>query len=158
MAIYLDGQKIAGFGGRQGQRGPQGPVGEPGPQGERGEQGPVGPQGDTGPVGPQGEPGPKGEKGDSGGVPPGGGTGQVLSKKTAGDYDTEWIDPPEGGVASFKGRAGAVVPQAGDYTAEMVGARPETWTPTAADVGAVTEEQMTAAIQAAVLDSWEGAY
>lgn len=144
MAIYLDGQKIAGFGGRQGQRGPQGPVGEPGPQGERGEQGPVGPQGEAGPIGPRGEPGPKGEKGDSGGVPPGGGAGQVLSKKTAGDYDTEWIDPPEGGVASFHGRAGAVVPQAGDYTAEMV--------------GAVTAEQLNAAIQAAVLDSWEGSY
>lgn len=144
MAIYLDGQKIAGFGGRQGPRGPQGPTGEPGPQGARGEPGPTGPQGEAGPAGPRGEPGPKGEKGDSGGVPPGGGAGQVLSKKTAGDYDTEWIDPPEGGVASFHGRAGAVVPQAGDYTAEMV--------------GAVTAEQLNAAIQAAVLDSWEGSY
>lgn len=41
------------------------------------------------------------------------------------------------GVASFKGRTGAVVPQAGDYTAAQVGARPNTWTPTAAQVGAV---------------------
>ena len=61
------------------------------------------------------------------GLPPGGAAGQLLSKKTAGDYDTEWIDPPEGGgsagVASFNGR--------------MVGARPDTWTPTAGDVGAV---------------------
>lgn len=163
MGLYLDGVKIAGFGGRQGPRGPQGPVGETGPQGERGEPGPIGPQGETGPAGPRGEPGPKGDKGDSGGVPPGGGAGQLLSKKTAGDYDTEWIDPPEGGggtagVASFNGRAGAVVPQAGDYTAVMVGARPDTWTPTAGDIGAVTETQMTAAIQAAVLDSWEGSY
>ena len=78
------------------------------------------------------------------GLPPGGAAGQLLSKKTAGDYDTEWIDPPEGGVASFHGRAGAVVPQAGDYTAEMV--------------GAVTAEQVAAAIRAAVLDSWEGSY
>ena len=92
------------------------------------------------------------------GLPPGGAAGQLLSKKTAGDYDTEWIDPPEGGVASFNGRAGEVVPQAGDYTAAMVGARPDTWTPTAGDIGAVTETQMTAAIQAAVLDSWEGTY
>lgn len=75
------------------------------------------------------------------GLPPGGAAGQLLSKKTAGDYDTEWIDPPEGGgtagVASFNGRAGAVAPQAGDYTAAMVGARADTWTPTAGDVGAV---------------------
>lgn len=42
------------------------------------------------------------------------------------------------GVASFNGRAGAVTPQAGDYTAAMVGARPDTWTPSAADVGAVS--------------------
>ena len=41
------------------------------------------------------------------------------------------------GVTSFKGRTGAVTPQAGDYTADMVGARPDTWTPTADDVGAV---------------------
>ena len=66
------------------------------------------------------------------------------------------------GVVSFKGRVGAVVPQAGDYTAAQVGAvptsrtvngkalssnitlsasdvgaRPSSWTPTAADVGAV---------------------
>lgn len=41
------------------------------------------------------------------------------------------------GVSSFNGRAGAVTPQGGDYTAAMVGARPDTWTPTAAEVGAV---------------------
>ncbi len=41
------------------------------------------------------------------------------------------------GVSSFNGRFGAVVPATGDYTAIMVGARPDTWTPTAADVGAV---------------------
>lgn len=42
-----------------------------------------------------------------------------------------------GGVTSFNGREGEVVPQEGDYTAQMVGARPSDWTPTAADVGAV---------------------
>nr|WP_325301893.1 hypothetical protein [uncultured Dysosmobacter sp.] len=42
-----------------------------------------------------------------------------------------------GGVTSFNGRAGVVTPQKGDYTAEMVGARPDTWTPGAADVNAV---------------------
>lgn len=45
--------------------------------------------------------------------------------------------PQAAGVTSFNGRTGAVTPQTGDYTAEMVGARPSTWTPTAADVGAV---------------------
>ena len=39
------------------------------------------------------------------------------------------------GVTSFKGRSGAVEPQAGDYTAEQVGARPNNWVPTAADIG-----------------------
>lgn len=48
------------------------------------------------------------------------------------------------GVTSFKGRTGAVVPQNGDYTAEMV--------------GAATMAQVTAAIQSAILDSWEGTY
>ena len=41
-----------------------------------------------------------------------------------------------GGVTSFNGRSGAVIPQTGDYTADMVGARPNTWTPSAEDVGA----------------------
>lgn len=40
-----------------------------------------------------------------------------------------------GAVTSVFGRAGAVVAQAGDYTAEMVGARPDTWLPTAAQIG-----------------------
>ena len=48
------------------------------------------------------------------------------------------------GVVSFKGRTGAVVPQAGDYTA--------------AQVGAATMEQVNSAIQSAVLSSWEGTY
>ena len=45
--------------------------------------------------------------------------------------------PQAAGVTSFNGRTGAVTPQSGDYTAEMVRARPSTWTPTASDVGAV---------------------
>lgn len=44
---------------------------------------------------------------------------------------------PDTGVTSFNGRSGAVKPQSGDYTAAQVGARPGTWMPTAADVGAV---------------------
>ena len=41
------------------------------------------------------------------------------------------------GVTSFNGRTGAVVPAEGDYTADQVGARPNTWTPSADDVGAL---------------------
>ena len=72
--------------------------------------------------------------------------------------------PGVAGVSSFRGRTGAVVPLAGDYTPAMVGAvpttrtvngkaltaditltasdigaRPDTWTPTAADVGALPD-------------------
>ena len=67
-------------------------------------------------------------------LPAGGTDGQILTKTTDG---VAWEDAPEGGVISFKGRTGAVTPQEGDYTADMVGARPDTWTPSAADVGAV---------------------
>lgn len=41
-----------------------------------------------------------------------------------------------GGVSSFNGRSGAIVPETGDYTAKQVGARPENWMPTAEQVGA----------------------
>ena len=67
-------------------------------------------------------------------LPSGGTDGQVLTKTTDG---VAWEDAPDTGVTSFKGRTGAVTPQEGDYTADMVGARPDTWTPSAADVGAV---------------------
>ena len=67
-------------------------------------------------------------------LPAGGTDGQILTKTTDG---VAWEDAPEAGVTSFKGRTGAVTPQEGDYTADMVGARPDTWTPSAADVGAV---------------------
>lgn len=110
--------------GPQGEPGPQGPAGPKGDQGERGEPGPAGPQGEKGEkgdTGPQGPPGPAGESG--GGA---------------------------AGVTSFNGRAGAVSPAEGDYTAAMVGARPSDWTPTAADVGAATMEQVNAAIAQAV--------
>ena len=40
------------------------------------------------------------------GVPAGGAAGQVLSKKSAADYDTQWIDPPAGGAGAV-GPAGA---------------------------------------------------
>lgn len=68
------------------------------------------------------------------GLPEGGTTGQILTKTSDG---AEWADAPDTGVTTFNGRSGAVTPQTGDYTAEMVGARPSTWTPSADDVGAV---------------------
>ena len=68
------------------------------------------------------------------GLPEGGTTGQILTKTSDG---AEWADAPDTGVTTFNGRSGAVTPQTGDYTAEMVGARPSTWTPSAADVGAI---------------------
>lgn len=72
-----------------------------------------------------------GQKGDPGeGIPIGGTAGQILVKKSTTDYDTEWQTPQAGGgggmagVANFNGRTGAVTPQQGDYTADMVGADP----------------------------------
>ena len=81
------------------------------------------------------------------------------------EFTIEFTEDGEGGssgVESFNGRSGAVVPQAGDYTAEMVGAIPitrtvngkplsaditlvaadvgarsNTWTPTAAETGSI---------------------
>ena len=81
----------------------------------------------------QGTTGPEWQDAPSG-LPDGGTDGQVLTKTSDG---VAWEDAPEAGVTSFKGRTGAVTPQEGDYTADMVGARPSTWTPTASDVGAI---------------------
>ena len=67
-------------------------------------------------------------------LPAGGTDGQILTKTTDG---VAWEDAPDTGVTSFNSRTGDVTPQEGDYTADMVGARPDTWTPSAADVGAV---------------------
>ena len=60
---------------------------------------------------------------------------QIVGFNSAGKAVA--VPPPGTGVTTFNGRTGAVTPQSGDYTADMVGARPNTWTPTAADVGAV---------------------
>lgn len=102
--------------GDTGATGPQGPQGETGATGATGAQGPQGPQGERGLQGPQGIQGvkgdtglqgPQGPKGDTGaqglagqngvGVPTGGTAGQILAKVSGDNYDTTWIDPPEGG-------------------------------------------------------------
>ncbi len=62
--------------------------------------------------------------------------GQVLTYRT-GEWKAETL--PESGVSSFNGRTGAIVPQDGDYTATQVGARPNNWTPTAEEVGAISK-------------------
>lgn len=67
-------------------------------------------------------------------IPAGGTDGQILTKTADG---VAWEDAPDTGVTSFNGRTGAVVPASGDYTADQVGARPSTWTPSASDVGAM---------------------
>ncbi len=146
MAIYVDGKKVAGFGGRQGPPGKDGADGKSAYQlaVESGFEGTEAEwlaslHGETGATGATGAPGPAGPPGA--GVPEGGTAGQVLSKTEDG---AAWTDPPSGGVTSFKGRTGPVVPEAGDYTA--------------ADVGAATMDEVTAAIQEAVLDSWEASY
>lgn len=79
--------------GPQGVQGKQGETGAEGPQGETGAtgpEGPQGPQGETGAEGPQGETGPQGEAGP--GLPAGGAAGEIIRKKDATDYNTEWVD------------------------------------------------------------------
>lgn len=133
--------------GPEGKQGATGPAGRDGADGRNGVDGKdgqtphIGANGnwwigdtDTG-ISASGPTGEKGDKGDpGGGVPAGGTMGQVLAKKTAADYETEWIDS----VASFKGRIGNVVPESGDYTAEMVGAIP---TGNVAKIQLLTSEQ-----------------
>lgn len=68
-----------------------------------------------------------GAKGDQGeGVPSGGTIGQFLAKQSGADYDTHWVDPPEGGNGSttylINAPLGAIVVWSG--TAEDV---PEGW-------------------------------
>lgn len=71
--------------------GPQGPQGVPGPQGVKGDKGATGAQGPQGIQGPAGAKGATGATGPAGpGVVAGGTAGQVLTKKSATDYDTEW--------------------------------------------------------------------
>ena len=108
----VDANDWKSVGSLQGPPGPQGETGAQGPQGVQGEQGR---QGDTGP---QGAPGPAGPAGP--GVPAGGTAGQVLAKRSGADRDTAWVDPAQGGVASFNGRTGAVAPESGDYSVEQV--------------------------------------
>ncbi len=144
--------------GEDGAKGEQGPQGEPGPKGETGPQGPQGiqgvqgEQGATGPQGPEGAQGPAGLAGKSAyqaAVESGySGTETAFNGALAGvPGHMENQNNPHGVTA---GQIGAV-PTArkvngkalsGDITltAADVEARPSTWTPTAADVGALPLE------------------
>lgn len=81
--------------GAQGPQGPQGPKGDTGVTGAQGSQGTTGAQGSQGPKGDTGSQGPAGTTGAQGPAGPGlvaGGTiGQQLVKKSATDYDTQWV-------------------------------------------------------------------
>ena len=119
--------------GDTGDTGPQGPQGQKGDTGDTGPQGPKGEKGDPGDTGPQGAQGEKGETGDAGPQGPQGETGPTGPQGPAGPQGDPGPTGPQGpkgekgdpgGVVSFNGRAGVVVPQAGDYTAGMVGAFP----------------------------------
>ena len=61
--------------------------------------------------------------------------GQIVGFDDAGNPVAQAA--PEGGVTSFNGRKGAILPAEGDYTAAQVGARSNTWLPTAEEVNAV---------------------
>lgn len=153
------------------QIGPPGPAGEPGADGAPGPAGENGQDGKDGAPGPTGPPGADGKDGQDGVSPTVAvteisGGHRVTITDAEGSRSFDVMDGQDGtggggepaGVASFNGRSGAVTPQKGDYTAAMVGARPDTWTPTAADIGAATMDQVNVAIQTAILDSWEGSY
>lgn len=89
--------------GPQGERGLKGDMGPKGDAGEQGPKGDTGPQGDQGPTGPQGDPGEQGIQGPPGpGVPEGGAKDQVLCKLSNDDYDTGWMNLPEGGTNPSK--------------------------------------------------------
>ena len=108
---------MTGATGPQGPAGPTGATGVQGPKGDTGPMGPLGPMGPQGPIGftgaegatgPKGDPGATGPKGDKGDPGPTGATGAQGPKGDPGD------------VPSVFGRTGAVVAQAGDYTAAQV--------------------------------------
>ena len=54
------------------------------------------------------------------GLPDGGTVGQVLGKTGEEDGQAGWINLPDTGVTSFKGRKGTVQPASGDYSVSQV--------------------------------------
>ena len=110
-----------------------------GEKGEQGIQGIQGPKGDTGEQGPQGIQGPQGVQGPEGPQGPAGVAG--ADGKSA--YQTAVEAGYEGTETAFnealKDVPGHIANKGNPHgvTAAQVGARPNTWTPTASEVGAV---------------------
>ena len=89
--------------------------------------------------------------------PDGGTQGQIL---TQGADGAEWADAPDplpdGGTEGqllTKTADGTAWQDKPSYTADEVGARPDTWTPSAADVGAIPASEKGTASGVATLDS-----
>lgn len=49
------------------------------------------------------------------GIPPGGTTAQVLAKKSAADYDVQWVTAPTATLLRAVGGAGSTIPPSGTY-------------------------------------------
>ena len=153
LVTFTDGQTFQEKYGSGELTGPAGADGAPGQQGQPGADGDPGPAGQDGADGKDAtingvnaltlaaSGGLNGSQSGSTYTIDGSGKQDKLTG-TAGQvvgFDEEGNAVPQavGGVTTFNGRSGAVVPAEGDYTAEMVGARPESWIPSAADTGAV---------------------
>lgn len=150
MAIYANGKKVAGFGGKRGERGPEGPQGPIGKTGPQGPAGPAGPKGDTGPAGADGtsfviqgrfdtldllkEAHPSGESGDAYAV---GTESDNVVYLWSTDFN-EWQN-----VGSLQGPVGPEGP---------AGPQGEPGSP------GITMDDVNKAIQVAVLESWGGNY
>ena len=120
----------------------QGPAGAQGPAGPQGVQGPVGPQGEQGvpgQTGAQGVPGVQGPIGPEGPQGPAG----VAGKDGKSAYQTAVESGYAGTETAFnqalKDVPGHIASQTNPHgvTAEQVGARPDNWVPTAAEVKAI---------------------
>lgn len=87
------------------------------------------------------------------GVPAGGAKDQILAKASASDYDTHWVDPPEGGGETADFSDLIKLPGGGEMSIPAAfGSAPYTITVTQDDESAsgVTMEQVNAAIAEAV--------
>ncbi len=123
---------VPGPPGPQGPPGADGRDGAPGKDGAPGPQGPPGIDGAQGPPGPQGAPGAQGEPGAEGSQGPQG-------------------EPGEQGPKGDKGDPGGIV-------GDMQGQKVTNLAAGTSDTDAINLGQLNSAIQAAILNSWAGAY
>lgn len=86
-----------------------------GPQGAQGVQGPQGPQGAS----------IQSIQRTAGTGAPGTTDTYTITLTNGSTFEFQVYNGADGGVTTFNGRSGAVTPQAGDYTAEQVGAIPQ---------------------------------